>query len=132
MKSLIDSVDIIKHSGATKPNRAKKLVYKVSFRLDARLGAILEDRAKATGTTPHDVARTLIEEKLNRNDEALLDGLNFLAAQMNGLREQVGQRLEETEQGIRELVLEEMKEVREVNARNFKALAETLSKKGKG
>lgn len=132
MKSLIDSVDIIKHSVSAKPNRAKKLVYKVSFRLDARLGAILEDRAKAAGTTPHDVARTLLEEKLNRNDEALLDGLNFLAAQMSGLREQVSQRLEETEQNIKESVIEEMREAREINARNFKALAESLSKKGKG
>ena len=132
MKSLIDSVDIIKHSGKTTPSRAKKLVYKVSFRLDARLVAMLEARAKATGTTPHDVARTLIEEKLNRNDEALLDGLNFLAAQMNGLREQVSQRLEETEQNIKESVIEEVKEARQVNARNFKALAESLSKKGKG
>lgn len=132
MKSLIDSVDIIKHSGKPVPSRAKKLIYKVSFRLDARLGAILEDRAKAAGTTPHDIARTLVEEKLNRNDEALLDGLNFLAAQMSGLREEVSERLEEVEQNLKDSLLEGMKEGREVNARNFKALAEVISKKGKG
>ena len=132
MKSLIDSVDIIQQSGRSTPSRAKKLVYKVSFRLDARLGAMLEDRAKATGTTPHDVARKLIEEKLNRNDEALLDGLNFLAAQMSGLREQVSERLDELEQGIKDTVQDELKEAREVNARNFKALAEVITKKGKG
>ena len=109
----------------------KKLVYKVSFRLDARLGQMLEDRAETAGTTPHDVARKLVEEKLNRNDEALLDGLNFLASQMNGLREEVSQQLSETEQSIRESVLEEIKEVREVNARNLVRLAESLSKKGK-
>lgn len=110
----------------------KKLVYKVSFRLDARLGQMLEERAESTGTSPNDVARKLVEEKLNRNDEALLDGLNFLASEMNGLREQVKEGLEEMEQNLRASLLEEMKEGREVNARNLTRLAEVLSKKGKG
>ena len=110
----------------------KKLVYKVSFRLDARLGQMLEDRAESTGTSPNDVARKLVEEKLNRNDEALLDGLNFLASEMNGLKEQVKEGLEETEQNLRASMLEELKQVREVNARNLTRLAESISKKGKG
>lgn len=110
----------------------KTLVYKVSFRLDARLGRMLEDRAQAAGTSPNDVARKLVEEKLNRNDDALLDGLNFLAAQMTGLREEMGERLNEVEQNLRESVLEEMREAREVTARNFKGLAEAITKKGKG
>ena len=56
----------------------KRLTFNVSFRLDERLGKMLKDRAETGGTTPNDVARKIVEEKLNRNDEALLDGLNFL------------------------------------------------------
>ena len=78
------------------------------------------------------MARKLIEEKLNRNDEALLDGLNFLAAQMNDLREQVKEEMDEQMQSLKETLREEMKEAREVNARNLMRLAESLSKKGKG
>lgn len=110
----------------------KKLVYKVSFRLDARLGQMLEDKAQTSGTSPNDVARKLVEEKLNRNDEALLEGLNFLAVQMNGLREEVNERLEESEQNLKAAMLEELKESREANARNFAKLAEFITKKGKG
>lgn len=132
MNSLIDSVDIVKERKKSSPNRSQKLIYKVSFRLDTRLGRLLEDRAKAAGTTPHDVARKLIEEKLNRNDEALLDGLNFLAASVQGIQEAMRHEMEEQIQTLKETLLEELKEVREVNARNLVRLAEAINKKAKG
>jgi hypothetical protein len=110
----------------------KKLVYKVSFRVDARLGELLEERAKTAGTTPHDVARKLVEEKLNRNDEALLDGLNFLATSVQGMQETMRQELDDQIQTLKETMLDELKEMREVNARNLVRLAETVNKKAKG
>jgi len=65
----------------------KRLTFSVSFRLDERLGKILSDRAETGGTTPNDVARKMVEERLNRNDEALLEGLNFLGQMVSNLQE---------------------------------------------
>ena len=78
------------------------------------------------------MARKLVEEKLNRNDEALLDGLNFLATSVQGMQETMRQELDDQIQTLKETMLDELKEMREVNARNLVKLAETINKRAKG
>lgn len=73
----------------------KRLTFNVSFRLDERVGKMLKERAETGGTTANDVARKIVEEKLNRNDDAMLDGLNFLGQMVSELNQAMNTRLDQ-------------------------------------
>lgn len=65
------------------------LPFHVQFRLDARRGKLLEDRATLAGVSPNIIARRIIEERIDQNDDAILHGLNFLAEAVTKLSQQV-------------------------------------------
>lgn len=108
-------------------NRRKRLTYKVSFRLEEKHGQMLEERAVTSNTTAHDIARKLVEEKLNRNDEALLDGLNYLGQMVSELHEAFTKRVNElaakqTEQS------DELSKLKASLGRDLKKLVEAIQR----
>jgi hypothetical protein len=54
----------------------KKYTAKVTFSLTERHFRALEQSAKGTDKTPHQVAREIVESRIDRNDDALKDALN--------------------------------------------------------
>ena len=77
----------------------KQLNHNVSFRLNERSEELLKGRAALLGTSPNLAARKLVEESLNQNETALLDGLNLLAKTVLRMGEELSARIDQLAEG---------------------------------
>lgn len=100
----------------------KKYPHGISFAVGARHFEELKKRATAAGISPNQVARELVEERLDRNDQALLDALNFLAQQINEL----ANRLEENSTEVKTL-RREFGTLRTEIGEDFQGLAQVIN-----
>ena len=67
----------------------------VQFRLDERHGKLLADRAAVAGVSANLIARRILEERLDKNEDAILHGLNFLAEALSALATRIDRLTEE-------------------------------------
>lgn len=82
----------------------KKYTAKVTFSTTERHFKALEQSAQGTGKTPHQVAREIVESRIDRNEDALKDALNLLARTVAKMGEELTEQIEQliegqTEQG---------------------------------
>lgn len=77
-------------------NGLKIYRYKVSYKATDEHWRALSAQAEAYGISPHLMARVNNERILNREDEALLSNLNFLAERIAAVEELVKKLREDT------------------------------------
>lgn len=77
----------------------KKYTAKVTFSMTERHFKALEQSAKGTDKTPHQVAREIVESRIDRNDDALRDALNLLARTVAKMGEDLTAQIEQLAEG---------------------------------
>ena len=94
----------------------KRYTHKVTFSTDRETFQHLEARASMVGMTAHQVARELLEAKVQNQDENILLALNLIAQKLDTVAQQ-------TERNS-----EELGEFRRVIADDFTSLSQFLNK----
>jgi len=77
----------------------KKYTAKVTFSMTERHFKALEQSAKGTDKTPHQIAREIVESRIDRNEDALKDALNLLAQTVTRMGEDLAEQIEQLAEG---------------------------------